>query len=502
MTPQLDLRNVTKRFGGVAAVDGVTFSIAKGEILGVIGPNGAGKTTLLNCISGVYRLDGGDIRWHGVSIAGLAPYRVARLGVGRTFQIVKPFGSMTVRENVAVGALFGSDSERPPLRAAFDRIAHDHLLAMLGTFPARGMVKQWLKAGVVEQGRFAPTDEGTPQGGVVSPVLLNVALHGMEQAAGVRYKMTGAQAGQTAVGSPVLVRYADDLVALCHSRQEAEQVKARLAAWLTPRGLAFNEDKTRVVCLDEGFDFLGFNVRRYRGKLLIKPSKAAVRRIRERLRTELRSLRGSNAPTVIKRLNPIIRGWAAYYRTQVSSDTFNTLDGYLWRLTYKWAVFSHANKPTRWVVARYFGRFHKSRRDRWVFGDRDSGAYMHRFAWTPIVRHQIVKSGASPDDPALVEYWAWRRRKTPLPINNTSLRLLKAQNGCCVICGGTFDAVDDQPQTPHAWEQWLASARKTITVVARENGTSDPAEPRLIHAHCRNGKGLALLPAHEPSGLA
>ena len=130
MTPQLDLRNVTKRFGGVAAVDGVTFSIAKGEILGVIGPNGAGKTTLLNCISGVYRLDGGDIRWHGVSIAGLAPYRVARLGVGRTFQIVKPFGSMTVRENVAVGALFGSDSERPPLRAAFDRA--DSVLELVG----------------------------------------------------------------------------------------------------------------------------------------------------------------------------------------------------------------------------------------------------------------------------------------------------------------------------------------------------------------------------------
>jgi len=130
VTPQLDLRNVTKRFGGVAAVDGVTFSIANGEILGVIGPNGAGKTTLLNCISGVYRLDGGDIRWHGVSIAGLAPYRVARLGVGRTFQIVKPFGSMTVRENVAVGALFGSDADRPVLKAAFDRA--DSVLELVG----------------------------------------------------------------------------------------------------------------------------------------------------------------------------------------------------------------------------------------------------------------------------------------------------------------------------------------------------------------------------------
>jgi RNA-directed DNA polymerase len=143
--------------------------------------------------------------------------------------------------------------------SSFDRIAHDHILAMLGSFPARGMVAQWLKAGVVEQGRLHRTEEGTPQGGVISPVLLNVALHGMEQAAAVRYYPTGTHARRVVEGCPVLVRYADDLVCLCHTRQQAEQVKARLAAWLAPRGLAFNEDKTRVVTLEEGFDFLGFN---------------------------------------------------------------------------------------------------------------------------------------------------------------------------------------------------------------------------------------------------
>src|SRR5205823_13933469 len=123
---------------------------------------------------------------------------------------------------------------------------------------------------------------------------MNVALHGMEQAAGVRYITTGSNAGTARPGSPVLVRYADDLLALCHSRQQAEQIKARLAAWLAPRGLSFNEDKTQVVTLDEGFDFLGFNVRRYGAKPLIKPSSAAIRRIRERLRAEVRSLRGVN----------------------------------------------------------------------------------------------------------------------------------------------------------------------------------------------------------------
>jgi RNA-directed DNA polymerase len=404
----------------------------------------------------------------------------------------------------------GKSPKRPwvldaDLAAAFDRIDHSHILAMLGTFPARGMVWQWLRAGVVEHGRFTPTEEGTPQGGVISPVLLNVAPHGMEQAAGVRYDPNG----WARADSPVLIRYADDLVALCHSRQQALEVKARLANWLAPRGLVFNEDKTRVVTLDEGFDFLGFNVRRYRGKPLIKPSKAAIRRVRERLRTELRSLRGTNAPTVIKRLNPIIRGWAAYYRTQVSSDVFSALDGYPWRLTYKWARFSHANKPKRWVVHRYFGQFNRNRHDRWVFGDRASGAYLHKFAWTGIVRHQIVKGAASADDPALADYWAWRRRKAPPPINNTSLRQLEAQDGRCPICGAPLLAVDDRPRTPHEWERWLATTPATSTIVTvREHGTSDPAEPRLIHAHCRtrhragHGQHPARQDAHEPSGPA
>ena len=411
----------------------------------------------------------------------------------------------------AIEAIFHATKGKDPKRrwaldadlaGAFDRIAHDHILAMLGTFPARGMIAQWLKAGVVEQGRLHRTEEGTPQGGVISPVLLNVALHGMEQAAGVRYYPSGTRARRVVSGYPVLVRYADDLVCLCHTRQEAEQVKARLATWLAPRGLAFNEDKTRVVTLDEGFDFLGFNVRRYRGKLLIKPSKAATRRIRERLRTELRSLRGSNAQAVNKRLNPIIRGWAAYYRTQVSAETFGKLDSYLWRLTYKWAIFSHANKPTSWVFARYFGKFNKARQDRWVFGDRASGAFMHRFSWTNIVRHPIVMGVASPDDPALSEYWAQRRRKAVLPINRTARRLHKAQDGCCPICRAPLLPVEDRPQTPREWETWLASTRKTLDVI-REDGTSDKAEPRLTHAQCRHrqhthGTGPALLPAHEP----
>jgi RNA-directed DNA polymerase len=390
------------------------------------------------------------------------------------------------------------------LTAAFDRADHTHILDQLGTFPAREDVASWLRAGVVDQGRFAPTEQGTPQGGVISPLIFNVALHGIAEAGGAAYCWDPYRESEAAVpGTPVLVVYADDLVALCESREQAEQVRARLTPWLASRGLAFNEDKTRVVLLDEGFDFLGFNVRRYGGKPLIKPSKAAIRRIRERLRTELRSLRGSNAQAVIKRLNPIIRGWAAYYRTQVSSDAFNSLDHYLWRLTYKWARISHANKPKRWVTARYYGPFNNSRQDRWVFGDRQSGAYLHKFLWTRILRHRIVRHRASPDDPALADYWAWRRRKVPLPINKTIQELIDAQDGRCLICGGFLFAVEDRPQNPRQWEQWLTTPRTTvITTTTRAAGTTEEAEPRLAHADCRHGNGPALHNAYEPSGLA
>ena len=398
------------------------------------------------------------------------------------------------------------------LAAAFDRIDHDHLLTQLGTFPARGLIAGWLKSGVIENGRFTPTEEGVPQGGVISPLLLNVALHGIEQAAGVRYKVTGVDAGRIMPNSPMLIRYADDLVALCHSRHEAEQVKARLAEWLAPRGPAFNEDKTQIVALEDGFDFLGVTVRRQSDKLLIKPSKAAVRRIRERLRTEMRALRGANAPAVLHRLNPIVRGWSAYYRSVVSSEVFNALDNYMWKLTYKWARHSHPNKPRCWVATRYFGQFNKSRQDKWVFGDRVSGAHIVKFAWTKIVRHQMVKGGASQDDPTLASYWAERRRKgTALPIDRTGLRLLQAQQGRCPLCGTLLLHADHPPQNPHEWEQWLAATRRTMLkrhIVLHAAGTPDDSTLRLVHAHCQRrqhadtGTSPALLPTSTPFGLA
>jgi RNA-directed DNA polymerase len=373
------------------------------------------------------------------------------------------------------------------LAAAFDRIDHDSLLAAIGRFPARNMIRGWLKAGVFEPGKgFAPTEEGTPQGGVISPLLLNVALHGLEEAAGVRYR-TGDTAGLAKRTSPVVIRYADDLVVCCHTRQQAEQVKAQLAQWLAPRGLAFNEDKTHIVSLQAGYDFLGFNVRRYpNGKLLIKPSTTAVRRIKRKLAEQMRRLRGQNASAVLAAICPITRGWASFYRSVVSKKTFTTVDDHLWRLTYVWARRSHPNKPTHWITHRYFGRFNPSSPSTWVFGDATSGAYLPRMVWTPIVRHRKVTGAASPDDPALTDYWANRRRRNQPPVDRSTLRLLKQQHGRCTLCGELLLHADREPHSPDEWHQWHRTTRKAITrqyLTASGQGQSD--ELRLVHTHCQ-----------------
>ncbi|URN05014.1 group II intron reverse transcriptase/maturase [Actinomadura madurae] len=377
------------------------------------------------------------------------------------------------------------------LAAAFDKIDHSSLLSALGSFPARKMIHGWLKAGVFEAGKgFAPTDEGSPQGGVISPLLMNVALHGLEAAAGVQTRASGKTAGFSKRTTPALVRYADDFVVCCHSRQQAEQVKAQLAGWLEPRGLALNEAKTSIVHASDGFDFLGFNIRRYHGKLLIKPSKAAVKRVRERLRTRMIALRGSNGQAVIQELNPIIKGWAAYYRTVVSSKVFDDLDDYVWWLTWRWARRSHPGKPGRWLYRQYYGKFNTLRNDRWVFGHQASGRYMVKFSWTRIVRHIAVQGGASPDDPALDDYWATRRKRTTPPLDGYTLNLLTRQDGRCPLCGEPLLSADQPPQSPRDWEKWwLQVSRKAIAAsYLTHHGGSGPPDTTptsLVHDSCR-----------------
>jgi RNA-directed DNA polymerase len=192
----------------------------------------------------------------------------------------------------------------------------------------------------------------------------------------------------------------------------------------------------------------------------------------------------------------------------VSKEVFSEVDHHLWLLTYRWALRAHPNKSKTWVTGRYFGAFNASRQDRWVFGDRDSGAYLIRFVWTKIVRHQLVRGTSSPDDPALTDYWDQRRRRKPLPLDKATLRLLQGQHGYCPLCQELLLHADREPQSPQEWESWLKATRTAIrkNQIARrgQHGTPDDNALRLVHAHCQRklAKGSATLHTCEPSGLA
>jgi RNA-directed DNA polymerase len=164
---------------------------------------------------------------------------------------------------------------------------------------------------------------------------------------------------------------------------------------------------------------------------------------------------------------------------------FAALDVHLWRLTYKWACHRHPHKPKPWIINRYFGRYNPDRQDRWVFGDRTSGAYLPKFAWTKIVRHSLVRGDASPDDPTQAGYWAERRSKSKPLLDRRTLHLLRRQHGACPICGELLLHADREPQSPREWEQWHRTTRKAMTrqnIIAYGNGLPD--ETRLVHSTC------------------
>lgn len=399
--------------------------------------------------------------------------------------------AITALHNVATGGN-GSPPARQwvldaDLEAAFDRIDHAILLEALGDVPGWGLIRGWLKAGVLESGKLARTEEGIPQGGVISPLLLNVSLHGIEEAAGCRY----FPRGEARKGTPILVRYADDFVVMCHTKEEAHQVKAKLEEWLEPRGLRFNEEKTKIRHLTEGFDFLGFNIRRHvrEGKksvTLTQPSRDSIERARKRLKSDVRDLYGANAAAVASRLNPFIRGWSTYFRIGASSKTFSRLDSFLWNRTWRWVARTHPHKPERWKARRYYGK--RRRGTRWQFMDPRRGPSCSSFSRTKIVRHSMAKGSASPDDPSLSGYWKNRRKKRNQPhMTITKVALAARQHGLCPLCRKDLIAgAEYEPDNVRDWVDWFEAMRHRLhedhLVYRRHGGSDDPKNLRLVHA--------------------
>jgi len=355
----------------------------------------------------------------------------------------------------AIEAIFNSIRYKPKwvldadIAKCFDRINHTALLEKLNnTSPIRNLIRGWLKAGVMDQGLFQPTEAGTPQGGVISPLLANIALHGLEtEIKGMVPKSRIEQQKLT------VVRYADDFVVIHENREVIMQAKEVVQKWLTDIGLELKAEKTRIShTLDgekPGFDFLGFNIRQYREgryhsgkntngtllgfKTLIKPSQKAIENHKDRLRDVVKRHKAVPQSALIAKLNPIIRGWCNYYKTVASKEIFSSMEYFLGTLTWKWARNRHPNKAAKWVAKKYW----KPENGRqWNFtGKRKNGTEitLYRHSETEIIRHVKVKGMASPMDGNLV-YWSKRLRKSP-DVSTRVLKLLKRQQGKCERCG-------------------------------------------------------------------
>lgn len=328
------------------------------------------------------------------------------------------------------------------IKGAFDNINHEFLMKEIGNFPARGLVYQWLKAGVVEKGKHQSTEQGTPHGGIISPLLANIAFHGMESVLKLKYDKLGRieQACPYAI-----VRYADDFVVFGKTRESCEKAKTLLEPWLSQRGLELSEDKTHIRHLREGFDFLGFNIRHYatRGKkrgyvLLTKPSKASIKKHKQEMRKNWKESIGKSTEHAIRHLNSKIIGWCNYFRIGASKHVFKTIDAWMWIRISRYLHRKHPEKSWLWRRKHYFGMV-QDRKDRWVFMDKTARKFLWKHAWTEIRRHTLIKGKASPDNPELKEYWKKRKTKKSHFLYGVRPILEKKQQGMCPICGQTFD---------------------------------------------------------------
>jgi RNA-directed DNA polymerase len=297
------------------------------------------------------------------------------------------------------------------IKGCFDNISHKLLLNQLSNFPAKKLISNWLKAGYVDNRVFHDSSMGTPQGGVISPLLANIALNGMEEAIGIKRSKRG-----DVKSDYTLIRYADDFIIACKSKESAIEIKETVNNWLKLRGLSLSPDKTRIVHVKDGFDFLGFNVRLYASKnsnkLLIKPSLESQIKIRKKLKKAWKESLGSPDKKAINKMNLILKGWANYYRIGVSSRIFAKIDYYNWIRQYRFAKRTHPKKPWKWIKAKYWGKLCPNRNDKWVFGCPEIGNFMYKLSWTPIKRHIMVKGNNSPFDPNLQEYWNKRNITT------------------------------------------------------------------------------------------
>ncbi|WP_293166964.1 group II intron maturase-specific domain-containing protein, partial [Okeania sp. SIO2C9] len=339
----------------------------------------------------------------------------------------------------------------------------------------------WLKSGVFDNNQFLESVEGTPQSGVISPLLANIALHGMEECLD---KFAESLPGKKRDNRQALslVRYADDFVILHEDIKVVLQAKTVIQEWLNQVGLELKPEKTKIAhTLEEyqgnqpGFDFLGFTIRQWKVKTtkqgfktLIKPSSKSIKTHYRKLADICDSYKTAPTQALIAKLNPVIRGWANYFSTQVSKEVFRKIDNLLWIRIWRWASRRHPNKSAKWVKKKYFPKVSKTRN--WVL---NAGEYiLNLHSDVPIVRHIKVKGNKSPYDGDWT-YWSNRIGKYP-GVRKEVTTLLKRQNNKCASCGLTFrptDLIEVDHIKPRS-----------------KGGDNTYKNKQLLHRHCHDTK--------------
>jgi len=371
----------------------------------------------------------------------------------------------------------------------FDKIDQEQLLRKLNTFPTlRRQIKAWLKSGVIDGKELFTTSEGTPQGGVISPLLANIALHGMEERI-KQFAETWKGHKQNNRNSLSLIRYADDFVILHKDITVVQRCREIISEWLTDMGLELKPSKTRLAhtlieCESEepGFDFLGFNIRQHQTgkthsrqgfKTIITPSKKKQKAHYEQLAKVIETHKAAPQGALIRQLNPMIRGWANYYSTVVSKETYSKQDHLLYAKLAAWAKHRHPNKMSNHEIVNKY--WHKDGSRNWVFATKESGEITSRLLQhsdTSIVRHVKVKGESSTYDGNLI-YWSSRLGKNPLMPKRVST-LLKAQKGKCTHCYLHFREAD---------------VMEVDHIIPKSQGGKDEYKNlQLLHRHCHDVK--------------
>jgi RNA-directed DNA polymerase len=291
------------------------------------------------------------------------------------------------------------------IRGCFDNISKDWLLRHIPM--DKGILQRWLQAGYIEEGILHETSDGTPQGSIISPTLANMTLDGLETA--VKSACPKALKYKSKLH---VIRYADDFVITACSKELLEQhIQPAVTRFLAERGLDLSEEKTRIVPITQGFDFLGQNVRKYGDKLLIKPSRKNIKAVLDKVKSLVDNNKTTPQAPLIQQLNPIIRGWATYHRHAVSSNVFNRVDHQIWHRLWRWAKRRHPNKSAAWVMKRYF---HRIGNENAVFAHGLGnhiffvGVKLFRASSVAIKRHVKIRSAANPYDPQWDAYFAQR----------------------------------------------------------------------------------------------